>query len=125
MQHKTCFQAVNPTLNDICNCGEQRIFGGIPLVLGGHFAQILPMIRHGTRQATVLACIRHSSIWENLQALKLTRSMHIIASNGNQGFLAFLKVMVTNPLLHGHLQLPSYIRRVSTVDQLCHQRYPQ
>jgi len=125
MQHKACFEAVNRTLNDICNCGEQRIFGGIPIVLGGDFAQILPVIRRGTRQATVLACIRHSSIWENLQVLKLTRSMRIIASNANQVFLAFLKVMVTNPLLHGHLQLPSYIRRVSTVDQLCHQLYPQ
>ena len=110
MPHKACFEAVNRTLNDICNCGEQRIFGGILIVLGGDFGQILPVIRCGTRQATVLACIRHSSIWENLQVLKLTRIMRIIASNANQVFLAFLKVMVTNPLLHGHLQLPSYIR---------------
>jgi len=125
MQDKACFEAVNRTLNDVCNGGERRIFGGIPIVLGADFAQILPVISRGSRQAMVLACIRHSSIWENLQVLKLTRSMRIIASNANQVFLAFLKVMVTNPLLHRHLQLPSYIRRVSTVDQLWHQLYPQ
>jgi len=125
MHHKACFDAVNWTLNDVCNSGERLIFGGIPRVLGGDFAQILRVICCGSWQATVLACIRHSSIWENLKVLKLTRSMRIIASNAKLVFLAFLKVMVTNPLLHGHLQVPSYIRRVSTVDQLCHQVYPQ
>jgi len=62
MQHKACFEAVNRTLNNVFNGGERRIFGGIPIVLGGDFAQILPVIRRGSRQATVLACIRHSSI---------------------------------------------------------------
>jgi len=60
MQHKACFEAVNHTLNHICNTGAERVFGGIPLVLGGDFAPILPVIHRGTRQATVLACIRHS-----------------------------------------------------------------
>jgi len=49
MQHKACFEAVNRTLNDLCNRGEERVFGGIPVVLGGDFAQILPVIRRGTR----------------------------------------------------------------------------
>jgi len=125
MQHKACFEAVNRTLNDVCNSGEHQVFGGIPIVLGGDFAQILPVIRRGSRQATVLACIRHSSIWANLQVLKLSTSMRVIANDANIVFLTFLKDMVTTPQLYGHLELPAYIRRVSTVNQLCNQLYPQ
>ena len=44
MQHKACFEAVNRTLNDVCNAGDQQLFGGIPLALGSDFTQILPVI---------------------------------------------------------------------------------
>jgi len=125
MQHKACFEAVNRTLNDICNVDDQHVFGGIPLVLGGDFAQILPVIHRGSRQATILACIRHSTIWSKLKVLYLRKSMRVITSDANQVFLTFLKDMVSNSQLHGQLQLPRYIRIVSTVDQLCDQLYPQ
>jgi len=44
IQHKACFEAVNRTLKDVCNSGNLQLFGGIPTVLGGDFAQILPVI---------------------------------------------------------------------------------
>jgi hypothetical protein len=125
MQHKACFEAVNRTLNDVCNTGDQQLFGGIPTVLGGDFAQILPVIRRGTMISTVLASIQHSTIWDRLRILKLKTSMRMVASEANQVFLTFLSDMITNRNLHGKLQLPAYIRRVSTVDQLCDQLYPQ
>jgi len=125
MQHKACFEAVNKTLNDVCNTANQQLFGGIPMVLGGDFAQILPVIRRGTRQSTVLASIQHSSIWHHLHILKLKTSMRMIASEANQVFLTFLTDMVTNHALHGKIQLPAYIHRVSRVDQLCDLLYPQ
>ena len=125
MQHKACFEAVNRTLNDVCNTGGQRLFGGIPTVLGGDFAQILPVIRRGARQLTVLASIRQSSIWNRLRILRLRRSMRMITSEANQEFLSFLREMVTNPFLYGSMRLPPYIRRVSTVNQLCDHLYPQ
>jgi len=125
MQHKVCFEAVNRTLNDVCNSGNQQLFGGIPTVLGGDFAQILPVIRRGTRQSTVLASIQHCSIWPHLHILKLKTSMRMMASEVNQVYLTFLRDMVTNPLHHGKLHLPAYIRQVSTVDELCHHLYPQ
>jgi len=124
MQHKACFEAVNRTLNDVCNTGDHQLFGGIPTVLGGDFAQILPVIRRGTMISTVLASIQHSSIWHRLRILKLKTSMRMVASEANQVFLTFLSDMITNRNLHGRLQLPAYIRRVSTVDQLCDQLYP-
>jgi len=126
MQHKACFEAVSRTLNDLCDIsGREQVFGGIPTVLSGDFAQILPVIRRGTRQATVNACIRHGSIWEHLRVLKLTTSMRVVASDANRTFLTFLRNMATNPHHYGWLQLPAYIRQVSTVDQLCNQLYPQ
>ena len=125
MQHKACFEAVNRTLNDICNTGDQCLFGGIPTVLGGDFAQILPVIRRGARQLTVLASIRHSLFWNRLHILRLRRSMRMITSEANQEFLSFLREMVTNSLLYGSMRLPPYIRRVSTVEELCDHLYPQ
>jgi len=101
MQHKACFEAVNRTLNDVCNSGNQQLFGGIPTELGGDFAQILPVICRGTRQSTVLASIQHCSIWPHLHILKLKTSMRMMASEANQVYLTFLRDMVTNPLHHG------------------------
>jgi len=34
MQHKACFEAVNRTLNDICNVDDQYVFGGVTILLG-------------------------------------------------------------------------------------------
>jgi len=79
------------------------VTGSIPLVLGGDFAQILPVICRGSRQATILACIRHSTIWSKLKILYLKKSMHVITSDANQVFLTFLKDMVCNSQLHGQL----------------------
>jgi len=38
IQHRYCFEAVNRTLNDICNTSENVFFGNIPILLGGDFA---------------------------------------------------------------------------------------
>jgi len=125
MQHHACFEAVNRTLNDVCNSGNQQLSGGILIVLGGDFAQILPIIRLGTRQSTVLASIPHCSIWPHLHILKLKTSIRMMASEVNQVYLTFLHEMITNPMHHGKLDLPAYIHWVSTVDELCHHLYPQ
>jgi len=75
MQHKACFEAVNRTLNDIRKVCDTCTFGRIPTVLSCDSAQILRVIRRGSRQATVLACIQHGSIWNRLQILKHKTTM--------------------------------------------------
>ena len=47
MQHKYCVEAVDRTLQDICD--DKQSFGGITVVLGGDFRQILPVIPKGVR----------------------------------------------------------------------------
>jgi len=125
MQHKSCFEAVNWSLNDICYVSDSCLFGRIPTVLDGDFSQILPVVRRGLRQATVQACIQHSSIWNSLQVLRLKTSMRIAANSANQLFIDYLKGLVSNPTQFGKIQLPRFIRRVSTIDELCDELYPQ
>jgi len=125
MQHKSCFEAVNWTLNDICHVNDSSLFGRIPIVLGGDFAQILPVVRRGSQQATVQACIQHSSIWNSLHVLRLRTTMRIEANNSNRVFIGFLKSLVNDSTMYGKIAIPDYIRRVTSVDQLCDQLYPQ
>lgn len=125
MQHKFCFEAVNWSLNDICYVSDSCHFGRIPTVLGGDFAQILPVVQRGSKQATVQACIQHSSIWNSLRVLRLKTSMRIAGNSANQFFIDFLKGLVSNPTKLGKIQLPQFIRKVSTIDEFCDELYPQ
>jgi len=125
MQHKSSFKAVNWTLNGICHVSDSSLFGKIRTVLGGDFAQILPVVRRGSRQATVQACIQHSSIWNSLQVLRLKTSIRIEAHNSNEICIGFLKSLVNDLNIYGKIFLPEYIRKVETVDLLCDQLYPR
>ena len=58
MHHKHCFIAVHRTLSDFLD--NEDLFGGIPVVLGGDFAQILPVVHKGTRATIVQANIQRS-----------------------------------------------------------------
>lgn len=53
MMHRWCFEAADRSLRDIMSkndpLNEFRPFGGMTVVLGGDFRQILPVVRKGTR----------------------------------------------------------------------------
>ena len=55
MQHRFCFEVVDRMLQDIRS--HNRSFGGLPVIMGGDFAQILPVVCQGTRATIVGACI--------------------------------------------------------------------
>ena len=46
MAHQYCFEVLDCTLQDVRNC--QRPFGGLTIVFGGDFQQILPVIPDGS-----------------------------------------------------------------------------
>jgi hypothetical protein len=48
MQHWDIHEAVDHTFRDICNCTDKP-FGGLSIVFGGDFQQILPVIPKGSR----------------------------------------------------------------------------
>ncbi|KEH38251.1 PIF1-like helicase [Medicago truncatula] len=84
MMHRWCFEAVDRSMryimykNDPLN--EFRPFGGMTIVLGGDFRQILPVVRKGTRQDIVDASINSSKIWAYCNLLRLIVNMRLGAS---------------------------------------------
>ena len=60
MQYRFCFEAVNRILQDIRS--NNRLFGGLPMVIGEDFAQILFVVCRGTRATIVEASIQRSYI---------------------------------------------------------------
>ena len=44
MQHKHCFGAVHRMLTDV-RSDDRSLFGGVPTVFTGDFAQILPIVQ--------------------------------------------------------------------------------
>jgi hypothetical protein len=57
MQHKYCFEVVHRLIVDLRSVADDVLFGGVPIVLGGDFAQILPVVPHGSRTDIVRACL--------------------------------------------------------------------
>ena len=89
MQHRYCVEAVDRTLQDICD--NRRPFGGITVVHGGDFRQILPVIPKGVREQIVGASLRRSKLWRNIQVLTLAQNMRLNNSEpGNADFAKFL-----------------------------------
>jgi len=65
--------------NDPLN--EFRPFGGMTVVLGSDFRQILLIVRKGTRQDIVDASINSSKIWAYCIVLRFTVNMRLGASS--------------------------------------------
>ena len=123
MQHRYCFEAVDRTLKDICSCDAD--FGGIPVVLGGDFAQIPPVVRGGDRPAIVDASLISSRLWPKLQKLMLTENMRLATSNQiDREFADWIGRMSYDSALIGTITLPTALRQFSDPDQFIEDVYP-
>ena len=76
MTNKYCFEALDKTLQDLRNNFDQP-FGGMTIVLGGDFRQILPVIPTGTKEDIINATINNSYLWPYFKILKLTENMRL------------------------------------------------
>ncbi|KAG5531642.1 hypothetical protein RHGRI_026310 [Rhododendron griersonianum] len=102
MQHKYCVEAVDRTLRDIRD--NPKPFGGITVVLGGDFRQILPVVPKGIREEIVNASLRHSDMWDDIYVLTLNLNMQLNTIDpGNAAFANFLMEVGTNPQEVVHL----------------------
>jgi hypothetical protein len=88
MTHRHCFEALDRTMCDILSEHKaenaNKPFGGKPIVLGGDFRQILPVVRKSSRSTIVNASITSSPLWQHATVLKLRTNMRL-----------------SNPSLHG------------------------
>jgi hypothetical protein len=75
MQHRHIHEAVDRTFQDIRR--SDKPFGGLSIVFGGDFKQILPVIVKGSRPQIVGACIQRSHLWRSVKVLKLTQNMRL------------------------------------------------
>ena len=67
MQHRHIHECVNHTFQDIQ--GNDKPFGGIVVVFGGDFKQILPVIVKGSRAQIVGANLQCSHLWNSITVL--------------------------------------------------------
>ena len=56
---------------------NDQLFGGIPVVFGGNFQQILPVVLKGSREQIVGQCLQCSRLWKDVQILTLKKNMHL------------------------------------------------
>ncbi|GMQ05571.1 hypothetical protein CsSME_00050547 [Camellia sinensis var. sinensis] len=122
MQHRHCVEAVDRTLRDICD--SEKPFGGITVVLGGDFRQILPVIPKGVREQIVNASLRHSVLWKHIYILTLDLNMRLNhEGHENANFANFLMEIGTNP--QEIVNLPSTIHKCQDLNELLSTVYPQ
>jgi PIF1-like helicase len=78
MMHRHCYEAVDRLLKDIIDGGREHIMGGTAFLLGGDFRQVLPIVHHGDRAATVQATLKRSDkLWPYIRVLHLTQNMRV------------------------------------------------
>ena len=81
MANKHCFEALDKSLRDILRFtnqnSDERPFGGMTVVLGGDFRQILPVITKGKREQIVNASIKRSYLWKHFEIFSLTENMRL------------------------------------------------
>jgi hypothetical protein len=52
-------------------------FGGLVVVFGGGFQQILLVVPRGTKGDVIAATLNHSSIWQHVRVFKLHTNMRM------------------------------------------------
>jgi len=79
MMHRHVFEAVNRSLQDIMAVINPTFkflpFGGLVVVFGGDFRQILLVVPRGTRGDVVVGALNCSSIWQHVRVFKLHTNM--------------------------------------------------
>lgn len=124
MQHKHCFEVVHRLLVDLRSVTDSVLFGGVPVVLGGDFAQILPVVPHGSRPQIVGACLQKSFIWPRLKRLHLRMNMRVRDGPHGQEFIRWISALPYSPTMHGSIPLPAYVRQPRTIADLVNEIYP-
>lgn len=85
MQNRFTFECLDRSLRDIMKSVSPdryyKLFGGITVLLGGDFRQILPVITKGSRSDIVHSCILRSPLWTHCQLHTLKENMRLRRGN--------------------------------------------
>ena len=65
MLHKRAFEAIDRMLQDLRD--NNKVFGGVTLLIAGDFRQCLPVVPSGTSADQLYACLKASYLWNSVQ----------------------------------------------------------
>ena len=88
MQHRHGIEAVDRTLQDLL--GNNASFGGITILFGGDFRQILPVVPRGSREQIINASLKQSTLWTQMQIYNLNQNMRLDQTPENIAFANWL-----------------------------------
>ena len=74
MAHKHVAKCMDRKLRDLCSCVLP--FGGINIVFGGNFSQIIPVLKRASKDE-LSACPNRSSLWRHVKLMRLTINMRV------------------------------------------------
>jgi DNA helicase Pif1-like protein/PIF1-like helicase len=100
------------------------LFGGIPVVLGGDFAQILPVVRKGSRADIIAATLQRCHVWSSLQLLHLTQNMRVQHTEDNQRYACWIGRMSYDRTLYGSVELSEQVQVTHSLKSLLDYIYP-
>jgi hypothetical protein len=69
-------EAVDCSLQDVMR--SEVPFGGIPMIFGGDFRQILPVVKHGGPADIIDQCVTRSYLWRHMKSMKLSVNMRVM-----------------------------------------------
>ena len=94
------------------------------MVMGGDFAQILLVVRRGTRATIVGACIQRSYIWPRLFLLFLRQNMQLLHDANNREFATWLQELSYNPEWRNRITLPPFLRQTRLMNDFYESVFP-
>lgn len=127
MQHRHAAEAVDRTLRDIRD--DDRPFGGIPVVFGGDFQQILPVVRRGQREDIVAASLRRSVLWREIEVLRLKTNMRLQQDGASAEARHFAEWLLDvgcgrSTAEDGTIELPQHMD-IGSIEALIHYIYEE
>ena len=114
MTHKSAFEAVDRTLQDITGC--KIPMGGIPTLLCGDFRQILPVVKNGTMANIVNASLKKSHLWGQIRIMILNTNMRAHLS-GDVGATDFARLLLS--IIDGRVPLFAKPDTITIPKELC------
>ncbi|PNT60476.1 hypothetical protein BRADI_5g00385v3, partial [Brachypodium distachyon] len=81
MSHRRCFECLDRSLKDILSENQsdnsKLIFGGLPVVLGGDFRQVLPILPGASKREVLDAALCRSVLWRDVKVFNLSDNMRL------------------------------------------------
>ncbi|KAA6374277.1 MAG: putative ATP-dependent DNA helicase PIF1, partial [Streblomastix strix] len=86
MASKWAIESVDKKLKEIRK--NDKDFGGVLMIFGGDFRQVLSIVKFGGRNELVNASVQKSNLWRKFDCLKLKKNMR--TGEGSEEFSSFL-----------------------------------